>query len=60
MTLQFTIAEDGTSYNARVVNDGVHIPSLSAFVEAIVNELVFAPPTGGEVTITNTFVFQPG
>jgi len=60
LVVDFTIADDGRVIEANVVKDGIGSAEVSSCVIALLKRLKFPAPEGGEVTISNTFVFQPG
>jgi outer membrane biosynthesis protein TonB len=60
LVVEFTIAENGQVSDARVVKDGVGSAEVSGCVVGLLRRLKFPIPSDGEVTISNTFVFQPG
>jgi outer membrane biosynthesis protein TonB len=60
LVVEFTIGDDGKVTEARVVKDGVGSGEVSSCVVGLLKRLKFPAPADGEVTISNTFVFQPG
>jgi outer membrane biosynthesis protein TonB len=60
LVVEFTIGDDGKVTEARVVKDGVGSGEVSSCVVSLLKRLKFPAPADGEVTISNTFVFQPG
>ncbi len=60
LVVEFTIAESGQVSEARVEKDGVGSAEVANCVVGLLRRLKFPAPSDGEVTITNTFVFQPG
>lgn len=60
LVVEFVIGEDGRVKDADVVRDGVGSSDVSKCVLKLVKRLRFPKPDEGEVTITNSFVFQPG
>ena len=61
IVVEFTIGGDGKVTEARVVKDGMNSGEVNACVLSLLKRLRFPTPSdGGEVTISNTFVFQPG
>ncbi len=60
LVVDFTIGDDGRVTEARVVKDGVGSAEVSSCVISLLKRLKFPAPSDGEVTISNTFVFQPG
>ncbi|MDP2345239.1 MAG: AgmX/PglI C-terminal domain-containing protein [Deltaproteobacteria bacterium] len=61
IVVEFTIGGDGKVTEARVVKDGLNSGEVNNCVLGLLKRLRFPTPAdGGEVTISNTFVFQPG
>lgn len=60
LVVEFTIGDRGRVVEALVVNDGLGSPQVSRCVIDTLKRVRFPPPEDGDVTITNTFVFQPG
>jgi TonB family protein len=60
LVVEFTIAEDGRVREAKAVKDGLGSAEVSSCVVNLMKRLKFPPPKDGDVTITNSFVFQPG
>lgn len=60
LVVEFVIDEDGRVKEASVVNDGLGSTDVSKCVISTLRRLRFPRPDDGEVTITNSFVFQPG
>lgn len=60
LMVEFVIGDDGRVKAADVVRDDVGSAEVSKCVLNLVKRLRFPQPDDGEVTITNSFVFQPG
>lgn len=60
LVVEFTIGDRGRVVEALVVNDGLGSSSVARCVLDTLKRVRFPPPEDGDVTITNTFVFQPG
>lgn len=60
LVVEFTIGDNGKVTDARVVRDGVGSAEVSTCVVATLKRIRFPAPSDGEVTISNSFVFQPG
>jgi TonB family protein len=60
LIVEFTIGDGGKVTDARVVKDGVGSAEVSQCVVQTLKRIRFPAPTDGEVTISNSFVFQPG
>ena len=60
IVVEFTIGEDGKVTEARVVKDSMNSGETNNCVVSLLKRLRFPAPADGEVTINNTFVFQPG
>jgi len=60
LVVEFTISESGSVADVRVLSDGLGSPEVSSCVTAALKRIRFPKPDDGEVTITNSFVFQPG
>ena len=58
--MEFTINERGRVSDTAVVKDGLGSPQVAKCVASALKRMSFPKPDDGEVTITNTFVFQPG
>ncbi len=59
LVVEFTIGASGRVIDARVVKDGLNSSAVSRCVTSALKRLRFPRPDDGEVTITNSFVFQP-
>lgn len=60
LVVEFTIGDRGRVVDATVVNDGLGSPQVARCVIDTLKRVRFPPPEDGDVSITNTFVFQPG
>lgn len=60
LVVEFTIGDRGRVVEALVVNDELGSSQVSRCVLDTLKRMRFPPPEDGDVTITNTFVFQPG
>jgi outer membrane biosynthesis protein TonB len=60
LVVEFTIGDDGKVVSASVVKDGLNSSEVSSCVVGLLKRLRFPAPADGEVTISNSFVFQPG
>jgi outer membrane biosynthesis protein TonB len=60
LVVEFTISESGSVADVRVLNDGLGSPEVASCVIAALKRIRFPKPDDGEVTISNSFVFQPG
>lgn len=60
IVVEFTIGDDGKVTEARVVKDTMNSGETNNCVVSLLKRLRFPAPSDGEVTINNTFVFQPG
>jgi hypothetical protein len=60
LVVEFTIGDGGKVTDARVVRDGLNSAEVSTCVVATLKRIRFPAPSDGEVTISNSFVFQPG
>lgn len=60
LVVEFVIDENGRVREATVIKDGLGSTEVSRCVVGTLKRLRFPKPDDGEVTITNTFVFQPG
>jgi hypothetical protein len=60
LVVEFTIGDGGKVTDARVVKDGLGSAQVSTCVVGLLKRLRFPAPSDGEVTISNSFVFQPG
>lgn len=60
LVVEFTIGDRGRVVEALVVTDGLGSPEVARCVLDTLKRVRFPPPEDGDVTITNTFVFQPG
>ena len=59
LVIEFTIGDGGKVTDARVVRDGLGSSEVAACVLATMKRIRFPAPSDGEVTISNSFVFQP-
>jgi hypothetical protein len=60
LVVEFTIGDGGKVTDARVVRDGLGSAEVAGCVLATLKRIRFPSPADGEVTISNSFVFQPG
>jgi TonB family protein len=60
LVVEFTIGDAGKVIEARIVKDGLGNGAVNQCVLEVLRRLRFPAPDDGEVTISNTFVFQPG
>jgi hypothetical protein len=60
IVVEFTIDSTGKVSDARVVKDGLGSSEVSGCVVTLLKRLRFPAPSDGDVTISNSFVFQPG
>ena len=60
LIVEFTIGDGGRVTEAVVVRDGLGSSQVSKCVLGVLKRMRFPAPADGEVTITNSFVFQPG
>lgn len=60
IVVEFTIGENGRVVDARVAKDGLGSAEVANCVLSTMKRITFAAPEDGEVTISNSFVFQPG
>ena len=59
LVIEFTIGDGGKVTDARVVKDGLGSAEVASCVLATMKRIRFPAPSDGEVTISNSFVFQP-
>ncbi|MCC7071257.1 MAG: TonB family protein [Deltaproteobacteria bacterium] len=59
LVIEFTIGEGGKVTDARIVRDGLGSSEVANCVLATMRRIRFPAPSDGEVTISNSFVFQP-
>ena len=59
-TIEFTIGEGGKVTDARVVKDGLNSAEVASCVVATMKRIRFPALEDGEVTLSTSFVFQPG
>jgi outer membrane biosynthesis protein TonB len=60
IVVEFTIGDRGRVTEAIVIRDGLGSSQVAKCVIGVLKRLRFPAPSDGEVTITNSFVFQPG
>ena len=60
LAIEFTIGEGGKVTDARVVKDGLNSAEVASCVVATMKRIRFPAPADGEVTLSTSFVFQPG
>ena len=60
LIVEFTIGETGKVIDANIAKDGLGSAEVGSCVIGLLKRLRFPAPSDGEVTISNTFVFQPG
>lgn len=60
LLVEFTIDETGKVSSSSIVRDGVGSAELGTCVKQTLKRIRFEAPKDGEVTIENSFVFQPG
>ncbi|OGQ24228.1 MAG: hypothetical protein A2138_08255 [Deltaproteobacteria bacterium RBG_16_71_12] len=59
LVIEFTIGAGGKVTDARIVRDGLGSSEVASCVLATMRRIRFPAPSDGEVTISNSFIFQP-
>ena len=60
LTVQWTIASDGSTTGDRVVSDTLQSPAVSDCVQRAIRRIRFQAPEGGTCVVQWPFVFNPG